>query len=154
MNTRTKILSGAMLIYSCFTTPALAKDLIIELLNGTAFTCTIPSEGLTLKFNDGKIWVADKSFAFTDVDRFYATNSVNVNTITQPLLHINLINNQTLRVSNIVESAAIELYSANGMKYPVTSHTNNKYADIDIKTLPVGSYILKIGNQTVKWQKR
>lgn len=153
MTTKTKILIGAMFAFSNLATPTLAKDLIIELLNGTTFTCTIPTEGLTMKFDEGKIWVADKNFAFTEVDRFYAANSVGVNNINQTSLHLNLIDNQTLRVTSAIGSD-IKLYSVDGMAYPVTMHANNEYTDIDIKALPIGNYILKIGNQTIKWQKK
>lgn len=152
MNTRTKILTSLLLTFGCFTMQAATKDLVIKLLDGTTFTCTIPSEGLTMKFNDGKIWVAGKTFAFTEVDRFYATENVGVGNINQPSLKLNLIDNRTLRIYNATNSE-IRLYTVDGKKYPVRAISNNQYTDLNIHTLPAGNYILNVGNQTIKWQK-
>lgn len=130
-----------------------AKDIVVELKNGSHFVYTIAEDDLIIRFIDGQMWLQEDAFAFTDIKKFYTQESVGIKELQLPPLRVSLTDNQTLHVSKPEKDSSVGIFTTDGKACLVPVSVEEEYMDLNISSLIPGIYILKVGNQSIKWKK-
>lgn len=132
---------------------ASARSLVLELTNGDKIYYLIGGEtNPVLTFNKGTVSVEGTQYAFANIAKFYISETDDPNAIegvsTKPEAAIKegIIYVQT--------KGQVQLFSTDGrqMNAPVSRQGDSTV--VDATSLPTGSYILRIGDQSVKFIKK
>ena len=132
---------------------ASARSLVIELTNGDKIYYLIGGEtNPVLTFNEGTVSVDGAQYTFANVAKFYISETDDPNAIegvsTKPEAAIKegMVYVQT--------KGQVQLFSTDGRQMNVRTSRQGKSTVVDATQLPAGSYILRVGNQSVKFLKK
>lgn len=108
-------------------------------------------------FEDGVMRVGTEDFLVSNVSKYLiGTDEVlGINGVKENNLHIdaNDIVNGKVNIDNY-SGQAIKMYSSNGMEVSCNVSVISNHVVVDYSSLPAGVYILSIGKETIKIQKR
>lgn len=109
-------------------------------------------------FENGVMSVGKEDFLVSNVVKYIiGTDEVltSVNTYSSDAISIdaNDAANGNVRINNY-SGQAIKMYSANGTEVPCKVSINATTAKVDYSSLPTGIYILNVGKENIKIQKR
>lgn len=108
-------------------------------------------------FKDGVMSVGTEEFLVCNVSKYLigTDEMIGVDRVKDDNMHIDANDavNGKVSVENY-SGQLIKMYSNNGMEMPCDVKISSNHAIIDYSALPTGVYILSIGKETIKIQKR
>lgn len=110
-----------------------------------------------ITFEDGVMRIGTEDFLVSNVSKYLiGTDDVlGIDGVKENKLHIDANNAVNGKVSiDNYSGQLIKMYSSNGMEVSCDVKVTNSHAIIDYSSLPAGVYILSIGKETIKIQKR
>lgn len=140
-----------------------ARSLVIQLRDGTKMYYLISlSENPCLVFDQGNMSIQSDQFTVSDVEKFYISETDDPNRLTTPKqeevfrstglatesLHIILEN------LNPDEQPRISLFSIDGKSLESSYSFKGKELILETSGLDKGIYILRIGDRSLKFQKK
>lgn len=135
-----------------------AEDQKLHIIQKSGNYVSIPiSNQPKIEFSDGVMRVGTENFLVSNVSKYLiGTNEVlGINGVKENNLHIDANDavNGKVGIDNY-SGQAIKMYSSNGMEMPSDIKVASNHAVVDYSSLPAGVYILSIGKETIKIQKR
>ena len=121
-----------------------------EIVEKAVTTITFSGDNVILQFADGKAVEADMSEV--EITFTVTTNNGTATGITEFYSYNKMMGNQ-LVIGNISDGTPIAIYDTAGKRLISMKATSDKQS-IDLNGLRKGIYLLKAGNQLVKFMKR
>lgn len=119
-----------------------AKSLVITLADGTEVYYLLGGdEDPVMKFVDGKVVINTNTYEFSDIQKFYISQTDDPVGIKAESLYLK-------------GDKTIEVYSLDGKKMDIKTTTTDAFSAINTSPLPKGVYIVRIGNQQMKVLKK
>lgn len=108
-------------------------------------------------FEDGVMRVGTEDFLVSNVSKYLigTDEMLGINGVKEDNLHIDANDavNGKVSIGNY-SGQVVKMYSNNGMEMPCDVKVTSDHAVVDYSSLPAGVYILSIGKETIKIQKR
>ncbi|MDD4430456.1 MAG: hypothetical protein PHF61_03520 [Bacteroidales bacterium] len=160
MKTKTILILFLFLLHIGFVS---ARSLVIELKDGTKMYYLISlDENPCLVFDQGDMSIKSDLFTVSEVEKFYISETDNPNRLTNPQqedtfrstglaaesLHIIIEN------LNPEKLPLVSLFSIEGKALESSCIFKDKELIVETSGLARGIYILKIGNKSLKFQKK
>ena len=149
-----KRLFTSLLFLICLSAPSWAQTQQTVTINGqavdkTVVQITFDKDQVVLHFSDGLTQTADMdnvSIAFT------ASDTESISTLQgNAFIFCGVVNGQ-LSIGNVQPGTKLTIFNANGQRMMAAQSTGES-TTLNVSQLPVGTYILKVGSQIVKFQK-
>lgn len=119
-----------------------AKSLVITLDDGTdVYYLLGGDEDPVMKFVDGKVVIKTDSYEFSNIKKFYISQTDDPVGIKAETLYLK-------------GDKTIEVYSLDGKKMDIDTTATDAISTVNTSPLPKGVYIIKIGNQQMKVLKK
>ena len=119
-----------------------AKSLVITLDDGTdVYYLLGGDEDPVMKFVDGKVVIKTDSYEFSNIKKFYISQTDDPVGIKAETLYLK-------------GDKTIEVYSLDGKKMDIDTTTTDAISAVNTSPLPKGVYIIRIGNQQMKVLKK
>lgn len=119
-----------------------AKSLVITLDDGTdVYYLLGGDEDPVMKFIDGKVVIKTDSYEFSNIKKFYISQTDDPVGIKAETLYLK-------------GDKTIEVYSLDGKKMDIDTTATDAISTVNTSPLPKGVYIIKIGNQQMKVLKK
>lgn len=131
-----------------------AKSVVFTLSNGTLVYYLLGGEtNPVMKFVDGKIVVNTDTYEFSNVKNFYISDEDDPVGIKSTVAKKNVqFANNTLVVKGNAQN--VNVYSVNGAKVEAAMSETDGYVSVDMSGLQKGTYVVKIGDSSVKVLKK
>lgn len=131
-----------------------AKSLVLTLKNGTLVYYLLGKDvNPMLRFVDGDIVVNTDRFEFSNVKNFYISATDDPTSIEHTVgTHIQQSHNMV--ILDTEDPQSISLYTFDGRKVDVCPQHSNGKTLIDLSPLPQGTYIITIGESSLKILKK
>ena len=144
----------SLLFLICLSAPSWAQTQQTVTINGqavdkTVVQITFDKDQVVLHFSDGLIQTADMdnvSIAFT------ASDTESISTLQGNAFIFRGVVNGQLSIGNVQPGTKLTIFNANGQRMMAAQSTGES-TTLNVSQLPVGTYILKVGTQIVKFQK-
>lgn len=141
-----------------FAIQAKAEDQKLHIIQKSGNHVSISIAGQPkITFEDGVMRVGTEDFLVSNVSKYLiGTDDVlGIDGVKENKLHIDANNAVNGKVSiDNYSGQLIKMYSSNGMEVACDVKVTSNNAIIDYSSLPAGVYILSIGKETIKIQKR
>ena len=128
-----------------------AKSLVLVLSDSTRVYFLLDTTPV-MKFQSGKVTVEAKEYAFTDIARFYISQTDDPTGIESQLAKQEVKWEGGTMLLQGKQKA--EVYSTGGVKQEVGITVTADMTFIDTNPLPKGTYILKAGKTSMKFMKK
>lgn len=129
-----------------------AKSLVVVLSDGTEVYYLI-SDSPVMKWNNGIITVSTDNYEIEGISRFYISETDDPNAI-ETLMGSQGIEFNANSIVVLANDKPVSLYTSDGKTLEVRQTSSGGYVSVDTSALPKGVYIVRIGNQSLKFQKR
>lgn len=130
-----------------------AKSLVLTLADGTDVYFLLGGEkDPVMKVTNETVTVDTQSFTFTDVVKFRISQTDDPNAIRELTSGSTRFDGNTLFVSS--SDKQIQLYTVDGKKVDVKGSQTDGMTMIPVDNLSSGIYLLRVGNQTMKFIKK
>ena len=130
-----------------------AKSLVLTLADGTEVYFLLGGEkDPVMKISKETVTVDTKSFTFTDVVKFHISQTDDPNAIQKITAGSTRFDGTTLFVSSTDKS--VQVYTVDGKKVNVKSSQSDGMTMIPVANLESGIYVLRVGNQSMKFIKK
>ena len=136
------------------TLSASAKSLVLRLTDGTEIYYLIGSNEMPLmKFIDGEMYVNGDKYAFSGIERFYISQTDDPNAI-------DVVEGDTNRptmqdgVLYVKTSGKVGVFSLDAKQADAIVKQHAGVTTIDTNNLAPGTYVIRIGDTSVKFLKR
>ncbi len=135
-----------------------SNALIITLTSGNKVSYPVTDQ-LTINVADGKFTIesANVTYAFNDIKKYTFEGSSGITAVKPNATTVTAYPNPVADVLTVTfgdTNAKIEVIGLNGAAVIAPTLYANGSAQVDLQGLPSGTYILKIGNETIKILKR
>ncbi len=132
--------------------------LVITLTSGNKVSYTV-TDNLTINVADGKFTIesANVTYAFEDIKKYTFEGASGITEVKPNAASVTAYPNPVADVLNVefgANQAKVALMGLNGALVDAPVTYGNGSAQINLQGLPSGTYILKIGNETIKILKR
>ena len=135
----------------CHATSVEAKSLVLVMSDSTRVYFLLDDTPV-MKFNGGNITVDTKTYAFTDIVRFYISATDDPSGIEQLMAKEEVKwEGGTLLLQGKKD---VEVYDINGRKQEVKVTTTADNTFVDTNSLPKGTYVMKSGKTSLKFMKK
>lgn len=135
----------------CYATSVEAKSLVLVMSDSTRVYFLLDDTPV-MKFNGGNITVDTKTYAFTDIVRFYISATDDPSGIEQLMAKEEVKwEGGTLLLQGKKD---VEVYDINGRKQEVKVTTTADNTFVDTNSLPKGTYVMKSGKTSLKFMKK
>jgi hypothetical protein len=160
MKTKTILILFLFLLHIGFVS---ARSLVIELKDGTKMYYLISlDENPCLVFDKENMSIQSDQFTVSDVEKFYISETDNPNRLENPTQHTGIqstgLADECLYIVmenlNPEEQPDVSLFSIDGKLLKSSYSYRGKELVLDTSGLARGVYILKIGNKSLKFQKK
>ncbi len=141
------------LLALCIASVANAKSLVLQLTDSTKIYYLLGGEtNPVLKMVDGEVYVNADQYAFSNVDKFYVSQTDDPNTAISgvPGGKSHTMANGILYVQG---TGNVRLYAADGRLLSVPVTTADGITAVDANQLPSGTYVLTVNGKSVKFLK-
>lgn len=151
-----KTLNCILLILTCLN--CYAEDQKLHIIQKSGNHISIPTtEKTKILFEDGVMRVGTEDFLVSNVSKYLigTDEMLGINGVKEDNLHIDANDAVNGKVSiDNYSGQSIKMHSSNGMEVPCNVSVISNHAVVDYSSLPAGVYILSIGKETIKIQKR
>lgn len=135
----------------CYATSIDAKSLVLVLSDSTRVYFLLDNTPV-MKFDGDKVTVETKEYAFTDIARFFISNTDDPSGIEQ------LVAKEELKWEGgtllLQGKRSIDVFDMNGRRQDVSVTITADKTFVDTNGLPKGAYILKSGKASFKFMKK
>lgn len=140
-----------MVLAACSSVGMKAKSVVFVLADGTEVYYLIDKTPV-MKWADGVVTVETDTYTVEGISRFYISETDEPNAIEDVVAKAGL----HMDGSNIVVKTAgkVDVYTVDGKSVDARQTMSGGYVSVDTSTLPQGIYIVRIGNQSMKFLKR
>lgn len=149
-----KRLFSLLVFVALVATTASARSLVLRLTDGTEIYYLIGAEETPLmKFVDGEMYVNGDKYAFSGIDRFYISQTDDPNAIdsSQDVAQRPAMRDGVLYVKS---AGKIGVYTLDAKQVQATVKQQSGVTTIDTNSLAPGTYIIRIGDASMKFLKR
>lgn len=149
-----KKISLAILFMLVASVGAMAKSVVFTLSDGTLVYYLLGGEtNPIMRFVDGKIVVNADEYELTGIKNFYISATDDPNGIEQTAAEKNF----SFKENRFVVKASAEnvaVYSVSGAKVDAAVESAEGFVTIDLSSADKGTYVIKVGNSSVKVMKK
>ena len=130
---------------------AQARSLVVQLTDSTKVYFLLDSEPV-MDFTGGRVTISDKAFTYQEFDRFYISEVDDPNGVERVMARSGV----RMEAGKMVVSGKGEIgvYAADGRKQPVKVSRRGDTATVSLDKLPRGTYVVRVGQRTVKFNKK
>lgn len=147
------------LLFSFFAIYTHAQEQKVHIILKSGNHVSIPiADQPKIVFDNGVMSVGKEDFLVSNVMKYIIGTDEELSAIDNAYFDVICIDakdaaNGTVLISNY-NGHQIKMYSANGMEVPCKVSINAATAKVDYSSLPTGIYILNVGKENIKIQKR
>ena len=129
-----------------------ARSIVVVLADGTEIYYLVDNSPV-MKWNDGVITVSTDNYELEGISRFYVSETDDPTAI-ETLMDRQGIEYTANSIVVLAQDKPVSLFTVDGKAIELRQSTSGAYVSVDTSTLEKGVYIVRIGNQTIKFQKR
>ncbi len=149
MRKKLSLLSCLLLACACVS----AKSLLFTLKDGTQVYYLLGGEkNPIMTFHNGQTTINDDSYTISDIVKFVISDTDDPNNITETHIPSASLKGNCFMVNQA--SGEVKVYNLSGMEVKARVEKVNDCLSIDLSSLPKNTYIIKVGEQSFKVQKR
>lgn len=144
-----------LLLFALFTATMSAKSVVFTLKDGTKVYYLIEAgNNPIMTFNNGTVTINDDTYQISDVVSFYisATDDPSGLENVEDARQTIKMQDQTLYIGTTGKD--VKVYAINGVEQQVEIGTSGDVTVVGIKSLPAGSYVVKVGKVSFKFNKK
>lgn len=145
-----------IIFFFAFRLHAAEQKLHIILKTGNYVSLSIESQP-KIVFEDGVMYVGNETFLVSNVSKYLVGDEevLSIDNVSTDDMRIKLTDAEdgTIHIENY-SGQTIKMYAVNGMEVPCKISILGGQAVVDFSALPNNPYILTVGNETFKIQKR
>ena len=130
---------------------ASARSLVLQLSDSTEVYFLL-DDNPVMTFPKGKVCIDDKAYAFSDVARFYISETDAPDAV-ETLMARSGIRMQSGQLV-VSSKARVQLFSADGKRVSAPQRTVAGKTIVSLERLPRGTYIVRVGADTMKFNKK
>jgi len=128
-----------------------ARSLVVQLSDSTKVYFLLDSVPV-MDFTGGHVAIADKAYTYEEFDRFYISETDDPNGVESLLARAGVRMEAGMMV--VSGKGEIGVYAADGRKQPVKVSRRGDTATVSLDKLPRGTYLVRVGSRTVKFNKK
>ena len=138
-------------LLTAFTVAVSARSLVLQLSDSTKVYFLLDANP-KMTFPKGSVYIDDKSYSFADVERFYISETDDPNGVEAVLAKegIRLQGDQLV----VGTKTKVRVFGLDGKQVPATQRTVAGKTIVGLERLPRGTYIVRAGNDTLKFNKK
>ena len=148
---RGRVFFLAFLLCCIWAGSASARSLVLQLSDSTEVYFLLDNNPV-MTFPEGKVCIDDKAYAFADVERFYISETDDPNGVETLMARSGIRMEAGQLVVNT--KARVQLFSADGKRVPASQRTVAGKTIVSLERLPRGTYIVRAGADTLKFNKK
>ena len=128
-----------------------ARSLVLQLSDSTEVYFLL-DDNPVMTFPKGKVCIDDKAYAFADVARFYISETDAPDAVETIMARSGIRMQAGQLVVNT--KAKVQLFSADGKRVPAPQRMVAGKTIVSLEHLPRGTYIVRAGVDTMKFNKK
>jgi len=129
-----------------------AKSLVLLMTDGTKIYYLLGGEvNPKMTMNDGEVTVNTDKYVFSNIERFYISDT------DDPLLAIDDARAEGSwkdGVFYVKTASAVQVYTVDGRLVDASVAPQGALKAVDTSRLPAGTYVLRVGDKSMKFMKR
>lgn len=130
-----------------------AKSVVFKLANGTEVYYLLGGEqNPVLKYVDGKAMINTDQYEISDIKSFSISNTDDPTGI--EIVKTDHKMNGNVFVAKTHSTAAVKVFAVNGTQVNTDCNISDEAVAIDLTSLPTGTYIIYVGNESFKVNKK
>ena len=131
------------------------KSLVLTLANNTLVYYVLGGDkNPMMRFADGKVCVNSDEYAFSNIKKFYISETDDPSGIEHLLKEQQITYKAGMLIVHTDKPESIGVYNANGMKVSVPVEQSGDVVAVSLNQLPKGVYVVRVGESSFKVLKQ